>query len=194
MVVFVGLDALSRVVLVDGKLALHPVENVAIDGYWVNANLDAFEVALALGQFEPGMLANLLDGVPLLRIRVQNAVEEVLGFVGNVIWRLEVSRQDLLVQVGRVRVFERQEAAYECKQDDAARPNIHVGAVIFLTGNHLRRGITRRAARCLQQFSRLVRVGQAEVHDLDALVEVQQQVLRLEITMDYVEAGHVLYA
>ena len=53
------------------------------------------------------MLTNLLDCVSLLRICVQYAVEEVLGLVGDVIWRLEVSREDLLVEVGRVRVFER---------------------------------------------------------------------------------------
>ena len=91
MVVLVRLNTLSCVVLFDVVIDLHLVKYASIDWYRVNAHLDALKVTLAFCQFEPGMLTNLFDSVSLLRIRVQNAVEEVLGFVGDVIWRLEVS-------------------------------------------------------------------------------------------------------
>jgi hypothetical protein len=47
VIVLVGLNALSRVVLVNAVVYLHPVEDGAIDWDWIDANFDTLEVSLA---------------------------------------------------------------------------------------------------------------------------------------------------
>lgn len=59
----------------------------------------------------PRMRPDLLDGVPLLRISVQNLVEQVLSLIADVARGLEVGAEDLLVKLTRVGVFEREIAA-----------------------------------------------------------------------------------
>ena len=75
MIVFVGLDAFTSVMLVDPVLDLHGVEDGVIDRHWVDANLDSFELAFTSYYFEPRVLPDLVDGVPLVGVCVENAVE-----------------------------------------------------------------------------------------------------------------------
>lgn len=81
MVVLVGLYALPCVVLVDAVICFHTVKDRIIDWDRVNADFNTLEICLAGYQIEPGMLAYLLDSVPLLRVCVQDAVKEILRFV-----------------------------------------------------------------------------------------------------------------
>ena len=75
MIVFIGLDAFTSVMLVDPVLDLHGVEDGVIDWHWVDANLDSFELAFTSYYFEPRVLPDLVDGVPLLGVCVEDAVE-----------------------------------------------------------------------------------------------------------------------
>ena len=124
VIVFIGLDAFTSVMLVDSILYLHGIKNCIIDRHWVDANLDSFEFAFTFYYFEPRVLPDLVDGVPLLGVCVEDAVEEVLGVVRHPLRRLEVGTQDLLVQVGGLLVLKGQVAAEHGVQHDAAAPNV----------------------------------------------------------------------
>ena len=52
--------------------------------------------------------------------------------------------------------------------------------------------IARRTACCLEQLAILVRVAEAKVNNLDALVEVKEKILGLEITVHNIEPRDVL--
>ena len=67
---FVGLNAFAGIAFLEAEFRVHAVENVLIDWNRVNADLDPFEISLAGYNIEPRMLPNLIDSVPLLRIRV----------------------------------------------------------------------------------------------------------------------------
>lgn len=149
MVVLIGLDAFPRILLVDSVLILHRVENGAIDRHRVHADLDALKVALTWYHFEPRVLSDLVDGVPLFGVRVEDAVKEVLGVFRDPLGRLKVSTEDLLVQVGRIRVLKRQISTDKCEEDDAAGPDVDVGAIILLSGNHFWSCVTGRTTCCL---------------------------------------------
>lgn len=149
VIVFIGLDAFTSVMLVDSILYLHGVKNCIIDRHWVDANLDSFELAFTFYYFEPRVLPDLVDGVPLLGVCVEDAVEEVLGVVRHPLRRLEVGTQDLLVQVGGVRVLKGQISTDKREEDDTTRPNIDVGSIVLLSGDHFWSSITGRTTCCL---------------------------------------------
>ena len=60
-----------------------------------------------------------------------------------------------------------------------------------MAGNHLGSGVAGRTTGRLQIVSLLVEVGQAEVDYLECFVVVNQQILRLEITVTYTELVNV---
>ena len=59
-------------------------------------------------------------------------------------------KENLLVELGRVGVLEWQVATDHCVEDDSTAPNICLETMVSLAGDHLRRGVARRAAGCLQ--------------------------------------------
>jgi len=81
VVVLVRLDAFLSVLFIDLVNRLHCVKDIGINRYGVNSDLDPLEVGFAGHDVEPGVLPNLLDGVSLLRVCVQDALEKILGFV-----------------------------------------------------------------------------------------------------------------
>ena len=96
----------------------------------------------------------------------------------------EFSSHDLLVEVGGLWVLEGQEAADHGVEHDSTAPDVALQAEVLLAGDHLGGGIAGRAASCLQQAIRwLVEVAESEVDDFQRLVEVEEQVFRLQITM-----------
>lgn len=154
----VGLDALASVALLEAELLVHPIENALVDGHRVNANLNTFEIRLARHEIEPRMLPDLINGVPLLRVRVQYPSQQIIGLIRNVIWRLEIGAQNFLVQIRCIRILKRQITANESEQDDAARPNVYVSSMILLSSYHLRRCVAWRTASSFQQFASLVSI------------------------------------
>ena len=77
--------------------------------------------------------------------------------------------------------LEWQVPAHHGEEDHAAAPDVDVEALVALAGDHLRGGVAGRPASRFQGFARLVRVAQAKVDELDALVLVKQQVLGLQV-------------
>ena len=68
---FIGLNAFAGIAFLEAEFRVHADENVLIDWYRINADLDSFEIGLAWYNIEPRMLPDLIDSVPLLRICVQ---------------------------------------------------------------------------------------------------------------------------
>ena len=140
---FIGLDALACVAFFEAEFRVHPVEDALVDRDRIDTYLYALEVGLAWYNIKPRMLPNLVNGKPFLRIGVKYPSQQIICFIRNVIWRLKIGTQNLFVQVRCVWVLERQVAAYEGKEYDAARPDVHIRSVILLAGNHLGRSVAR---------------------------------------------------
>jgi hypothetical protein len=68
-----------------------------------------------------------------------------------------------------------------------------LGRNVFLTGNHLRRRIARRAASGLQQLPVPVRIAETEVDYLYMPVLVKQQILRLKVSVDNIHPMNFLH-
>lgn len=87
---------------------------------------------------------------------------------------MEISFQDLLIQVSRIRILEWQIPAYQRKHNDAAAPYVNARPVVFLPRYHFGRGIAGRAAGCTQGFTGGIGVGEAKVYYFDVVVRVEQ--------------------
>lgn len=95
-----------------------------------------------------------------------------------------VSSHDLLVQVGSLGVFEGEEAAHHCVEDDSAAPYVTLDPVVLLSCDHLWSGIAWGAAGGFEHsVGWLIQIAEAEVDDFESFVEIKQQVLWLEVPM-----------
>ena len=101
---------------------------------------------------------------------------------------------NLLVELLRVLVFERKKPANHRVEDHPAGPNVCAKSVILLASDHLGRRVARTATSCLQFFARLVQITEAKVNNLDVVIVIEQQVLRLQISVDHSELVYVLDA
>ena len=133
-------------------------------------------------------------GIPGVGVDVEDGPEHVPAVCREHLGRFEVARHDLLVELVGVGVLEGQEAAQHGVEDDPARPHVHPRALVPLPRDHLRCGIAGRPAGSLEPLPRLILVGEAEVHDLDILVLVEEQVLRLEVAVHDAVFMDVLHA
>lgn len=72
-----------------------------------------------------------------------------------------------------------QRAADQRVEDDSEAPDVHLGPIIFLALEELRRSVGRRATKRVQLVAQREFVAEAEVCNLDVGVGIQQKVLRL---------------
>lgn len=79
-------------------------------------------------------------------------------------------------------------------KDYPTTPDVDFRSGIETTTNNLRGGIVRTAATRLEEVAILDFVGEAKVGDLDVKVVIQQDVLRLQISMDDLQFVAVLDA
>ena len=188
MVVFVVEQTLLGVVPFESVLLFQQTQD--LPAHWDHVHSD-YQPLLrrrrCVHLVEPTVSADVRHCVPLHWVRAQDALEEVNGVFRYEFRNLEVAFEDLLVQVGGVRVFKGQVPAYQSEQNDAAAPHVHIGPVVPLSGYHLWGRVTRTAARCLQCISSLVSVRQPEIDDFDVFVLVEQQVLGFEVSVHDVE-------
>lgn len=67
----------------------------------------------------PGVIPDLFNGESLLWISVQNSEEQTPCIITDKARNVKVSIHNLLVQDGGVSIFEREEPAYHCIEDDS---------------------------------------------------------------------------
>lgn len=112
--------------------------------------------------------------IPCLWVDVEDGLQHFLALGRQDLGRFEVPRHDLFVQFIGIGVFEGEEAAKHGIQDDPAGPDIDPHAFVSLSRDHLGRGVAGRPACGLQSLSRFVLVGEAEVHDFDVFILVEE--------------------
>lgn len=92
---------------------------------------------------EPDVLAYLARAYAVTRVLYQQLCYEILSFGRDEVRHRVFTLQDLLVQLGSVAIFKRQETTYQCVQDDAAAPGVNLNAVVILASYHLWSRVTR---------------------------------------------------
>ena len=118
---------------------------------------------------EPRNLHELRNSDPCLGVRVQEPEDQTSDFRGKPGRALEIPLVNLFIHHHQIRVLERQVAHEEHKQNNPTGPDVGLGSVVALLGNHLRRNVRRRAARRVEKavLPELLRQrAEAEVGDL----------------------------
>ncbi len=64
--------------------------------------------------------------------------------------------------------------------------------MVAFSGDHLRGCTTRASAGRLEQLTVFVGVGETEIDDLDLLLVIEQEVLRLKVSVDNVQLVQVI--
>ncbi|CAA7407304.1 unnamed protein product [Spirodela intermedia] len=129
------------------------------------------------GLLEPGGLEELGDGQSRLGVWIQE-----LGGA------LEVPPLDLLVHGHQVVVLEWEESGEEHVEDDAAGPDIGLGAVVALLPDDLRGNVSGGAAGGVEEAVGVEMIGEcaeAEIGDLEVAGFVEEQVLWFQISVVY---------
>ena len=83
------------------------------------------------------MLFDLGRCQSLIRVRLQDLVDQVDTLGGQSLRHLELATQDFLVELGCGFVFEGQVAGHHSKKDHATRPHVDSGAEVLQPVNHL---------------------------------------------------------
>lgn len=90
------------------------------------------------------MVPDVLHGEPLGRVSIQHLLDELLARFADDAGDEVVAVENLLVQLARVRVLERQVTARHRVQDDATRPDVGIQTVVPLPSDHLGSRVARR--------------------------------------------------
>lgn len=187
----VAFDFLLATLDVNLVVTLENLEDVHVDGYGILAD-DYTCLLLRLDLVVPRVISDVLDSEALGRIWIQDARYQVLGLFAEERWEFVVGVQNLLVQLLRVLVLERQVPTDHGVQDDSAGPDVCTESEVPLALDHLGSGVARTTASGLEPLAMLVEVRQTEVYELDRVIVVQQQVLWLEVTMHNTKLVNVL--
>ena len=81
-------------------------------------------------------------------------------------------------------------------ENNATTPQVTLEPRVSLASDHLGRCVTRRTTGCLQEplLLKVVHIGQAEIDYFNVLVFVEQQVLRLKISVADARPVDVVHA
>jgi hypothetical protein len=137
---------------------------------------------------EPRRLDELGDGDAGVGVGVEQPGDEPARVSGEPRRAAVVPAAHLLKHGRDVVVGERERAGEEDVEDDAAGPDVRLGAVVALVPEHLGRGVPRRAAERVEEAVRARVVGERaepEVHHLEVARVVDEQVLRLEVAVEH---------
>ena len=142
MIVAIGLEASDRVLLFELEIVDQSLEQVASVRHLLEAGEQAWLTSLSecflLSSSHVRMVPDLRYPYTRLWICVQNLLYDVFALGGEELGHLVISGHDLLVQVRRLRVLERQIAGHHGVEDDAAGPDVRLQAVITLASDHLK--------------------------------------------------------
>lgn len=63
--------------------------------------------------------------------------------------------------------------------------------MVFLAGDHLGRSIARTSTGSLQHLIFLIRVRQPKINNLQRILPINQQILRFQISVNYIESMQI---
>jgi hypothetical protein len=136
LVVFVVVDALSRIVRLEAKLLQH-LKNLRGCRDSVLANDQSLVLAHWLPELEPAVLADLGFGIAEFRVCVEHFRDHVCCIRGNKVRQSILAFEDLLVESRSVWVFERQISTDHSIKDDATTPDVNLSAMVLESLYHL---------------------------------------------------------
>ena len=183
VVVSIVLDALLGVFTVKVKLLDNFAEQLIFHGHLLFAREQSLITVPVFHLQGPSVVSDVTNAIALLRVRVKDSPDQVLALGAEEFGHRVISRHDLLVEITRFRVLKRQVATDHCIKDYTRGPNVSPQTMIALACNHFGSCVARRTTGRLERGATLVHVGETEVDDLKSQVVVEQQVLRLQITM-----------
>lgn len=137
------------------------------------------------------MLQNITNFNPGFRIEDKQSGQQVLSIRGDLVWRCEISLNNLLKGILNICTLERQRPTQKRIQDTAQTPQVCLQTVGYFL-YHLRRYIIRRAAHSLPLlFHRLQLHCATKIDELDVIGIVDEYVAQLEITVHDASLLHV---
>lgn len=89
------------------------------------------------------MVSDLVDAVPLLGVRVQDAPDDVFALAREKLGKSVLSSHDFLVKVRSLRILEGQVTADHSVEYHTAAPDISFETVVPLACDHLWRCVAR---------------------------------------------------
>lgn len=180
MIVFILEKAFLGEVPFEAEFLLQLIKDFPVDWYRVNSDDEALLLTEHLfngfrgrSLIVPLVLAYIFDLVSLIWVRAKDALHQICSFFRHEFWNLKIAFQYFLVESGCIRILKGQITADQSVEDDSARPNINIWALVALACNHFRSCIARTSAGCEQRLSWFVSVRQSEIHDFYVFVLVQ---------------------
>ena len=191
----VALDLLLGLGCIDLVVADKHAHDLGVDGDGFLAEVDGRRVGrLVLADGVPGVGPDIFDGEALRRVRIEDVRYQILSVLRQKRRHLVLSLDDLLVQLLRVLVLERQVSADHGIENDAGAPDICTESVVTLSANHLRGSVAGAAACRLQLLTLFVEIAETEIDELDVVVVVKEEVLWLQVPVHHAELVDVLDA
>ena len=129
------------------------------------------------------MLSDLIDVNSLARIRDENLSDHVSGLIGQKVWQIIISVQNLLVEVRSFLILVGEISTEHGVEDYTTTPEVAHETVVPLSSNHLWGCIARTTAGCFECIALLVEVTQAEVNNFKTLIVIDKKILGLQIPM-----------
>lgn len=133
---------------------------------------------------QPGTVRNLPERGAVGRHRPQHALDEQLARVGHVVGDPVGPLEDAALQPAHVVPVERHGGRRHEVQQDAQRPDVGEVPAVTLVLEELGRGVRRRAAEVGEQVAGAALGAEAKVPDLDAVAGGEEDVLRLQVSVD----------
>ena len=141
VIVTVSLEASNRVLLLKLEVVDESLQQFACVWHLLEAGEQARLASLGQSIFlstsHVGMVPNLRNPDASLGVRVQNLSNDVLALRGEELGHLVISGHDFLVEIGRLGVLKGQVASDHGVENDTARPDVSLEAVITLASDHL---------------------------------------------------------
>ena len=191
VVLDVGFDAAAGKVDINIRTGVLHLAQEPLVHHYLLVFVEVFDGLGWLVGVEPGVLLDLLDAISESWFRHQDVVDQVFDLVREVAGVLLVSVQDLLVQALSVLVFEGQMAANQAEQHHACTPDVCLWAHVFQALDQLRGSVARGTTGCHQLLVLLEGVAESKVNNLQVLLLIKQQVLRLDVPVSDAKLAQV---
>lgn len=162
--------------------------NFVLANYDAEVGLDVIVPIL----LEKGVGFDLTDFDPLFWVQIKNSFKQISCLCAEMVRFLKLAAQDFVVNLHSTFGFKRQPSAEECVQDYSAGPGVHIYAIIQFPRNHLWGSIAWTPASCLELLAFPVDITESEIHDFHSVLVIQQEIFRLEVSVDYPKFVDVL--
>ena len=129
------------------------------------------------------MLLNLVQFDSFHWVGLQHSSDQIFAVRRDLDWHAVVALLDLVKEQGQLLIIKWQASTDHGIKYDATRPYVDFLATVGLTGNNFGCRIIRGAARCAESHAIFCRICKAKVNELDVVILVQQQILRLQVAV-----------